>query len=91
MRRRTLPLMLRNGVTEVLVVTHGWHMPRAVRAFEQAANGRLKVTAAPMGLAPRIDRPLLKWLANVRRPHARAADAARMPSGCWPAVSDTAL
>jgi len=59
---RTVPLMLRDGVTELVVVTHGWHMPRAMRAFMETASGRLKVTPAPMGLAPRIDRPLLKWL-----------------------------
>jgi uncharacterized SAM-binding protein YcdF (DUF218 family) len=60
--RRALPLMLRDGITELVVVTHGWHMPRALRAFDEAANGRLRVTAAPMGLAPRVDSPVLRWL-----------------------------
>ena len=59
---RTLPLMLRDGVNELVVVTHGWHMPRAMRAFMEAAGGRLKVTPAPMALAPRVDQPLLMWL-----------------------------
>lgn len=59
---RSVALMLRSGVTEVVLVTHAWHMPRATRAFQDAAAGRLKVTAAPMALAPRVDHPLLRWL-----------------------------
>jgi uncharacterized SAM-binding protein YcdF (DUF218 family) len=59
---RTLPLMRRDGVTEVIVVTHGWHMPRAIRAFNEASQGRQKITPAPMALAPRVDRPWLMWL-----------------------------
>ena len=35
------------GIGEVLLVTHGWHMPRAVEAFEQAG---LRVVPAPTGL-----------------------------------------
>jgi len=59
---RTLPLMLRDGISEVVVVTHGWHMPRTLRAFSEASQGRLKVTPAPMALAPRVDAPWLMWL-----------------------------
>jgi uncharacterized SAM-binding protein YcdF (DUF218 family) len=59
---RTLPLMRRDGITEVIVVTHGWHMPRAMRAFSEASQGRLTITPAPMALAPRVDRPWLMWL-----------------------------
>ena len=59
---RVLPILLRDGVNEVIVVTHAWHMPRALRAFQEAAQGRVKVTAAPMALAPLVDQPLLMWL-----------------------------
>jgi uncharacterized SAM-binding protein YcdF (DUF218 family) len=59
---RTLALMRREGLAELVIVTHAWHMPRSMRAFSQAADSKLKVTAAPMGLAPRIDQPWLKWI-----------------------------
>lgn len=61
--------MLRQaGVTHVLLVTHGWHMPRAKRNFETAADGNgaekggIRIEAAPMGLARRIDSPALDWI-----------------------------
>ncbi|MEM1180353.1 MAG: YdcF family protein [Acidobacteriota bacterium] len=36
------------GVDRVLLVTHAWHMPRAVRAFRRTG---LEVTPAPLGFA----------------------------------------
>ena len=36
------------GLDHVILVTHGWHMPRSVAAFERAG---LRVTPAPMGFA----------------------------------------
>jgi uncharacterized SAM-binding protein YcdF (DUF218 family) len=59
----SIALLKRSGVTQVLLVTHGWHMPRALRAFEEAAgpNG-IRVEAAPMGLAPRVESQALDWL-----------------------------
>jgi len=60
---RTIPILNRAGITQVLVVTHGWHMPRARAAFEEAALPyAMKIEAAPMGLASRIDGPALDWL-----------------------------
>jgi uncharacterized SAM-binding protein YcdF (DUF218 family) len=59
---RSVALMSRAGVTELVLVTHAWHMPRAMRAFAEAGAGRVKMIAAPMALAPRVDVPLLKWL-----------------------------
>ncbi len=50
------------GVKHVLLVTHGWHMPRAVAAFEKASGASLKIEPAPMGLAQRTQTPLLDWL-----------------------------
>lgn len=52
------------GVNEVILVTHGWHMPRAMRAF-QAEVRRLatpiQLTPAPMGLA-RDTGSSVRWL-----------------------------
>lgn len=60
---RTLPLLKRDGVTHILLVTHGWHMPRARRNFEEAARpSGIEIEVAPMGLAQRAETPLLDWL-----------------------------
>ncbi len=60
---RTIPLMKRAGVTHIVLVTHGWHMPRAKRAFDElaAANG-VQIEAAPMGLGSRAEGQALDWL-----------------------------
>jgi uncharacterized SAM-binding protein YcdF (DUF218 family) len=51
---RSLALLQPAGVTQVVLVTHGWHMPRALRAFQaevQRHGYPMRVLAAPMGLA----------------------------------------
>jgi len=60
--RLTVPMLEAAGVRQVLLVTHGWHMPRAQRAFEQAAAQRLTITPAPVGLATSVLRPVMRWL-----------------------------
>lgn len=59
---RSVPILDRMGMHEIVLVTHVWHMPRALRAFEAASQGRYRITAAPIGLAWREDRQLLLWL-----------------------------
>lgn len=59
----TIPLMKKAGITHIVLVTHGYHMPRAKRAFDEAAQGSgIVIEAAPMGLAARIEAPALDWL-----------------------------
>lgn len=59
----TLPLMKQSGITHIVLVTHGWHMPRAKRAFDEAAARHgISVEVAPMGLAQRTELPALDWL-----------------------------
>jgi uncharacterized SAM-binding protein YcdF (DUF218 family) len=67
----TLALLRPAGIREVVVVTHGLHMPRALREFRAAAAAPagsapaaapLAITAAPMG-QPGLDGfNLLDWL-----------------------------
>jgi uncharacterized SAM-binding protein YcdF (DUF218 family) len=59
---RTVPLLKQAGVTHILLVTHGWHMPRAQKVFEQAAGGSIRIQPAPMGLARRVNSPAVDWL-----------------------------
>lgn len=60
---RTLALLRPAGIKHIVLVTNGWHMPRALHAFEMAAAGSdIRVEAAPMGLARAIETPALRWI-----------------------------
>ena len=59
---RSVALLGRAGVTHVLLVTHDWHMPRALRDFQRAAPQGFTIEAAPLGLAYRAQLPNLAWL-----------------------------
>jgi uncharacterized SAM-binding protein YcdF (DUF218 family) len=50
----TVPILQADKVTKLLLVTHGWHMPRAMASFKKFGGTSMSVEAAPMGLA-RID------------------------------------
>jgi uncharacterized SAM-binding protein YcdF (DUF218 family) len=59
----TVALLQRAGVKHIVLVTHGWHMPRALRAFEDVARpAGMQVEAAPMGLTSRSESLLLDWM-----------------------------
>ncbi len=63
--RYAVALLRAEAPVRLVVVTHGWHMPRALRAFQQAsaeAGAPWEVVPAPMGLAQRTERPVLRWL-----------------------------
>ena len=54
--------MLRpQGIRHVVLVTNGWHMPRALRAFQEAAPD-MRIEPAPMGLAQRTEQRTLSWI-----------------------------
>jgi uncharacterized SAM-binding protein YcdF (DUF218 family) len=61
----TLAMLRPAGVTRIVLVTHAWHMPRSMRAFEQAIaqqGGGISVVAAPIGMTRHVSLPLLRWL-----------------------------
>jgi uncharacterized SAM-binding protein YcdF (DUF218 family) len=61
----TTTLLRDQGIAKLVVVTHGWHMPRALRAFREAAARQgttWELVPAPMGLSPRVERPVLRWM-----------------------------
>lgn len=63
--RLSLQLLQREGITDVFLVTHGWHMRRALRAFADAAalgGSGARIVPAPMGMAAAKERPVLRWL-----------------------------
>jgi uncharacterized SAM-binding protein YcdF (DUF218 family) len=61
----TVAALKAEGVRRIVLVTHAWHMPRALRAFEEAAGAAgadLKIVAAPIAWAPGVDSEMLRWL-----------------------------
>ena len=63
---RSMTLLKPSSITEVLLVTHAWHMPRALRAFEQAAQGSMQIVAAPLGESGRGDYSVQAWLPSTQ-------------------------
>jgi uncharacterized SAM-binding protein YcdF (DUF218 family) len=47
------------GITRIYLVTHAWHMPRAVQAFQSAG---FQVVPAPTGYTTRYDTTLLTFI-----------------------------
>jgi uncharacterized SAM-binding protein YcdF (DUF218 family) len=58
----TLAMLKPAGINHIVLVTHGYHMPRALRAFTEAAGPGIQVEAAPMGLAKSLESPALEWM-----------------------------
>jgi uncharacterized SAM-binding protein YcdF (DUF218 family) len=55
----TKQLLDSEGISNIALVTHSWHMPRSVRAFESAG---FNVTPAPMGYPVISAVTTLNWL-----------------------------
>lgn len=60
--QRSVALLRQAGITHIVLVTHGWHMPRALHAFERAAGAAMTIEPAPMGLAHGTELPALEWI-----------------------------
>ena len=58
----SVPLLKEQGVRRVVLVTHQAHLPRALRAFEAAAQGGISFVPAPMAIVePNLAEPTA-WL-----------------------------
>lgn len=64
--RLALPMLQKDGINQVVLVTHGWHMRRALRAFEEEAarsGMAVRTVPAPMGLhADRHLTAMQRWM-----------------------------
>ncbi len=58
----SLPPLRAAGIRTVVVVTHAWHMPRALTHFQRSAGADLKVIPAPMGQVLLTHRWVSDWL-----------------------------
>ena len=61
--RLLAPLLQRDGVQRIALVTDAWHLPRAGAAFERAG---LDVTPAPTGYVLPLEHGLLQWTPSAR-------------------------
>ncbi|MDO9074715.1 MAG: YdcF family protein [Rubrivivax sp.] len=61
---RTVALLRKDGIEQIVLVTHNYHMRRALRNFERAAaqGTPLKIVAAPMGLPSSTRIEARDWL-----------------------------
>ena len=62
---RSVALLAPQGIDHIVVVTHAYHMRRALRNFERAvaaAGVRMRLTAAPMDAPGPLEMKLLDWL-----------------------------
>jgi len=62
---RTVALLAPQGIERIVLVTHAYHMRRALRNFDRAvvAGGAgMRVIAAPMGVDGPVELTLLDWL-----------------------------
>lgn len=59
---RSVALLRREGVRHIVLVTHDWHMPRALREFRRTAPEGVTVEAAPMALGHTAELAQLRWL-----------------------------
>ncbi len=50
------------GIRQIVLVTHAWHMPRALFEFRNAAAGRIDIVPAPLGRIAPADRNVFDWL-----------------------------
>ena len=63
---RTIALLKPAGIDHIVLVTHGYHMPRALRDFSDAAGADIQIEPAPMGLAKNVETPTLDWMPSGR-------------------------
>jgi uncharacterized SAM-binding protein YcdF (DUF218 family) len=64
---KTVPLLQAQGIEQVVLVTHGYHMTRALRNFQRAdPGGKLRLVPAPVGLPPGGRLRLSDWLPSVQ-------------------------
>jgi len=72
--QRSVALLRGRGVRRVVIVTHDWHMPRALALFERAAarDAGIVFIAAPLASAGAALSPGLEWM-----PSSEGADLVR--------------
>lgn len=66
-----MALLEQAGVRRAVLVTHAWHMPRALRLFNAAAGGKIEFDHLNH-LAPLTRGGAVDWIPSAERLRARA-------------------
>ena len=84
--RHSVQLLRQQGISDVLLVSHGWHMQRARRNFEREAalaGIALRIVPAPMGMLDLEAIPVaLRWVPSIEG-HQRVRQALHEWLGWW--------
>ena len=76
---RSVTFLQQQGVEQIVLVTHSYHMPRALLNFERAAAGKtLRIVAAPMGMSASGPLRVGDWL-----PTSEGFEATRLALHEW--------
>ena len=62
---RSVSMLERENLSEIILVTHGWHMRRSLKVFQWSVDrqgGAINLTPAPMDLGRRDISPVLRWI-----------------------------
>ena len=63
---RTIDLLQAQGIEQIVIVTHQFHMTRALRNFERAAAGKkIRIIAAPMDVSPSGRWRVGNWMPSI--------------------------
>jgi uncharacterized SAM-binding protein YcdF (DUF218 family) len=62
---RLVPMLDSAGIKRIVLVTHASHMPRAMRAFRDAAGKGMTLVPAPVAAVTRDEQPMLDWLPSM--------------------------
>lgn len=60
--RWTARMLQGEGIRHIVLVTHAYHMNRALRAFRDAVEDTVRITPAPMGFVYPQERVLMNWV-----------------------------
>ena len=59
---RMIAMLKAAGIDHIVLVTHDWHVRRAVRAFEEAAQGKIRIEPAPLGTLNLPSQGVQAWM-----------------------------